>query len=132
MDHAERLHETNFLLYAAKNYNDYGLSSTEEFIDDLNVFKYILRLLNRYKETGEIQERLLLNHIIITYNIWGIPAATRMLFYKNEEHVGVLTTFLVYLSYMPLVVQNIGPTGKNYKYDEIVLDLDVMKRLQAL
>lgn len=129
MLHTERLDDTTFLLYAAKHYSNFD---TQEFYEDLNLFKYILRLFNRYRDKGEMQERLLLNHIIIVYNIWGIPAATRMLFYRLEGHESALKSFLVYLNCMPDVVNNIGPFGKTYKYSDIQMDEEVFKRLQKI
>ena len=98
----ETLTEENFSLYAAKNYNNPQCLDVEEFNDDLARFKYIKRLLRKYRQTGEIQERLVLNHLIILYNVFGIEAANRMVFYKLEEELWpAVKTFLVFLSYLP-------------------------------
>ena len=98
----EILTEENFSLYAAKNYNNPQCLDVEEFNDDLARFKYIKRLLRKYRQTGEIQERLVLNHLIILYNVFGIEAANRMVFYKLEEELWpAIKTFLVFLSYLP-------------------------------
>ena len=98
----EELTEENFSLYAAKNYDNPQCLSVEEFEDDLARFKYIKRLLRRYRETGEIQERLVLNHLIILYNVFGIKAANRMVFFKIEKELWpILKPFLVYLNYLP-------------------------------
>lgn len=98
----DELTEENFELFAAKHYNNPQCLDIIEFKDDLARFKYIKRLLRRYKQNGELQERLILNHLIITYNIFGINAANRMCFYKIEQELWpALKTFLIYLNYLP-------------------------------
>ena len=98
----EELNEENFLLFAAKYYNNPQCLDVDEFYDDLSRFKYIKRLLRKYQQSGIIQERLVLNHIIVLYNVFGIEAANRMIFYKIEKELWpALKTFLVYLNYLP-------------------------------
>jgi hypothetical protein len=98
----DELNEDNFPLYAAKNYNNPQCLDVEEFYDDLARFKYIKRLLRKYRSTGEIQERLVLNHLIILYNVFGIESANRMCFYKLEPELWpALKTFLIFLNYLP-------------------------------
>lgn len=80
------LNEDNFLLFAIKNYENPQAVTREDFDKDLNHFKYIKRLLKRYKNTGELKTHLLLNHFIILYNIFG-EAATAMLFFKIEKNL---------------------------------------------
>ena len=63
------LNEKNFLLYAMKEYNNPQCIDIEEFNDDLRKIKYIKRLFNQYASEGVLKERLLLNHIIIFYNV---------------------------------------------------------------
>lgn len=97
----DELNDQNFLLFASKNYNNPQCVDVEEFNDDLARFKYVKRLLRRYRQSGEIQERLILNHLIILYNIFGIPAANKMIFFKIEPELWpVIKTFLVYLDYI--------------------------------
>ena len=109
----EKLDETNFLLYAAKHYDNPHCYETLEFYDDLNRFKYIKRLFNRFEETGELKERLIINHLTVLYNIFGAEPATRMLFLKLKGHFHLLKPFLVLLGYMPEVVYNVGIDNKN-------------------
>ena len=80
----DHLNEDNFLLFAIKNYENPQAVTKEDFDKDLNHFKYIKRLLKRYKNTGVLKTHLLLNHFIVLYNIFG-EAATPMLFFKIEE-----------------------------------------------
>jgi hypothetical protein len=96
------LNDVNFLNYAMRHYDNPECKSIDEFQEDLNRTKYIKRLFRKYTTTGELRERLLLNHIIIFYNVFGIEAATGILFYKLEEEFwSALKTFLVYLNYFP-------------------------------
>ena len=96
------LNSENFLLFAIKNYENPQAVTREDFDKDLNHFKYIKRLLNRYKSTGELKTHLLLNHFIVLYNIFG-EATTPMLFYKIDEQElwSCLKTFVVFLDKLP-------------------------------
>ena len=95
------LTEDNFLLFAIKNYENPQAVTKEDFDRDLNHFKYIKRLLKRYKRDGELKTHLLLNHFIILYNIFG-EAATPMLFYKIEEDLwSTMKTFVMFLGKLP-------------------------------
>ena len=96
------LNEDNFLLFAIKNYQNPQAVTREDFERDLNHFKYIKRLLKRYKNTGQLKTHLLLNHFIILYNIFG-EATTPMLFYKIDEQDlrSCLKTFVVFLGKLP-------------------------------
>ena len=95
------LSEENFLLFAIKNYENPQAVSREDFDRDLNHFKYIKRLLKRYKNTGVLKTHLLLNHFIILYNIFG-EATTPMLFFKIEKDLwSPMKTFVVFLNKLP-------------------------------
>ena len=95
------LKEDNFLLFAIKNYENPQAVTQDDFQKDLNHFKYIKRLLKRYKNTGELKTHLLLNHFIILYNIFG-DATTPMLFDKIEEELWpVMKTFVLFLNKLP-------------------------------
>jgi|TARA_R110002020_G_scaffold662_2_gene3304 hypothetical protein len=95
------LNEDNFLLFAIKNYNNPQAVTREDFNRDINHFKYIKRLLKRYKNTGQLKTHLLLNHFIILYNIFG-EATTPMLFFKIEEDLwSTMKTFIMFLNKFP-------------------------------
>lgn len=116
------LTEKNFLLYAANNYNYPRCLDVKEFHEDLNRLKYIKKLLNKYQEKSILQERLILNHLIIIHNVFNISAATRMCFFKiKETHWPTLKTFLLYLNYIP-----------EDQYLNIPIDLRVARVLQKL
>ena len=97
----DELNESNFQLFAIKNYENPQAVTEDDFHKDLNHFKYIKRLLKRYKNTGELKTHLLLNHFIILYNIFG-DATTPMLFHKIEEELWpVMKTFVLFLNKLP-------------------------------
>jgi len=97
----DHLNEDNFLLFAIKNYENPQAVTKDDFNRDLNHFKYVKRLLKRYKKTGEIRTHLLINHFTILYNVFG-EAATPMLFFKLESEMWPqLKTFMVFLNKIP-------------------------------
>src|SRR5665213_1542686 len=97
------LNDDTFLLLAMKAYDKPG-AVTSEFEEDLKRIKYIKRLIKKYQGTGELKERLILNHIIILSNIFGVQEAVRILFYKlHETDYPILKTFLIFLNYMPVI-----------------------------
>ena len=99
---AARLTDKNLVMYAMKHYDNIQCVDVEEFYDDLKRINYIKRLFARYQNSGELKERLILNHLIILYNVFPIEIATNILFFKiDSEYWSQLKTFLVYLNYMP-------------------------------
>jgi hypothetical protein len=97
----DELNEDNFLLFAIKHYENPQAVTKEDFDKDLNHFKYIKRLLKRYKNTGQLKTHLLLNHFIILYNIFG-EATTPMLFFKIESDLwSYMKSFIVFLGRFP-------------------------------
>ena len=95
------LNEDNFLLFAIKNYENPQAVTKEDFEKDLNHFKYIKRLLKRYKKSGELKTHLILNHFIILYNIFG-EATTPMLFFKIEKDLwSSMKSFIIFLGRLP-------------------------------
>jgi hypothetical protein len=95
------LNEDNFLLFAIKHYENPQAVTKEDFDRDLNHFKYIKRLLKRYKNTGQLKTHLLLNHFIILYNIFG-EATTAMLFFKIESELwSAMKSFIIFLGRFP-------------------------------
>jgi|TARA_R110000744_G_scaffold88399_7_gene172324 hypothetical protein len=116
------LDNKNFELYAAKYYDNPSCLSVEDFHEDLARFKYIIRLLRRYRETGIVQERLILNHIISIYNVFDIKAATRMMFYRIDDELwSTLKTFLIYLNYLP-----------TSQYKNITVDINIANKLKNI
>ena len=118
---SEKLTEDNFLLYAMHHYDNPQCHSLNEFEEDLKKFLYLKKLLSRYKNNGELRERLILNHIIVLYNIFG-DAATKMLFHKIDQNCwGALVTFLVYLGRMPEDLPEYNIVLSNVILDETII-----------
>ena len=123
------LTDANFLMFAMKEYSNQQCTNIDEFYDDLKKIKYIKRLINRFLESGKLKEILILNHLIVFYNVFDNKAATRLLFFKIEEkYWSVLKTFLIYLSMMPETVK--GIRGKNIISSDIQLNQEVIDKLR--
>ena len=123
------LTEKNFLLYAMQHYENPQCVEVEEFNDDLKKIKYIKRLFNQYAIEGVLKERLLLNHIIVFYNVFSVEAATRILFYKLEENIWpMLKTFLFYLNFLPNKIESIN--GRTIITTEILMDQGIVDSLR--
>ena len=118
------LTEENFTLYAIKHYDNPACKGIAEFNDDLKRFRYLKRLFNKYIAGKDLKERLILNHLVVIYNLFGAEAATRMLFFKvDREFWSQLKTFLVFLNYMPIgpiSAQGIVVEGYEIPLDEKV------------
>jgi len=118
----KELNEKNLFLYAAKHYKNPKFADIDEFYEDLKRFKYIKRLLNRYIETDELAERLLLNHFIVIFNMFGIEAALDILELKLEDkHWPIVKPFLIFLNYI-----------KNDQYTGITMDPNVVDILRKI
>lgn len=118
----EELNDDNWMMYASKYYKNVQCTSVEEFYDDLQRFKYLKRLFKRYSNNEDLQERLILNHIIVLNNVFGIEETNKMLFYKiDKNHWPLLKTFLVYLNFL-----------SEDAYVEVPLDQHIIKVLRAI
>ncbi len=118
------LTEDNFILFAIKHYENPQSVTKEDFDKDLNHFRYIKRLLRKYKNEGELKTHLLINHFIVLYNIFG-DAATPMLFYKIEKELwSPMKTFILFLNKFP-------EYPKCYIHD-IPIDIECLSQLQKI
>jgi hypothetical protein len=117
----EKLNDNNVLVYAMHHYDNPQCHSLDEFDDDLKKFLYLKKLISRYKKDGELRERLILNHIIVLYNVFG-DATTNLLFYKIDQSCwDILVTFLVYLERMPEELPNYSIRLSDIKLDERII-----------
>ena len=116
------LTEDNLFLYAAKHYNNPTFSDIEDFYEDLKRFKYIKRLVNRYLTDKDLADRLILNHLIVVQNSFGIEPMVNMLNLKLEQkHWSVIKPFLIFLNYI-----------KNDELTGIDMDPYVVQRLREV
>jgi hypothetical protein len=126
----ENLTEDNIMLYAAKAY-DRPNCIMSEFTEDMKRLNYLKRLFRRYHKHGEMRERLILNHIVVLYNIFGPEVTTRILFYNTSEvDYSILKTYLLFLNLMPEKVRGIN--GADIISSEIPVDMKVAEVLRNL
>lgn len=124
------LNESNVLLYAAKCYDKPNCIQSE-FDEDYKKFRYIKRLLNRYRLSGKLKENLLINHLILTQNVFGIEASTRLLFFRiDSRDWSALKTLLIFTSAMPKIVK--GIRGRDIISSDIPLDSSLVEILRKL
>ena len=98
----DELTDDNFMIFAAKHYMNPHCRGIDDFNDDLNHFKYLKRLFNRFQKDGILKINLIIGHIIVLYNVFEAQAMTRMLFHKIEEDQwSLLKPFLVMLNHLP-------------------------------
>ena len=125
------LNSKNYAMFAMKNYDNPQCLDIDEFNSDLSRVKYLKRLFKRYVTTGDLKERLILNHIIVLYNVFGVVPATRLLFYKmDKEYYSILKTFIVYLNFFPE-----GDDEKKIPETDLVvitLDNDIVEALRKV
>jgi len=125
------LNEKNYLHFAMKYYENRQCTSIEEFNEDLNKIKYVKRLFNRFLETGELRTNLILNHLIVIYNVFENEAATRMLFFRVEKKFySILKPFLIFLNRLPEKVKGID--GEDIQTNHIPLNETTIKELRKI
>lgn len=128
----EKIDNSNFILFAAHYYDNPQCMDEAEFFDDLKRFKYLKRLFNKYQETGEIKERLVLNHLMILYNLFGSVGTTKMVFFKLRDYLDILKPFLVLLSELPEQVPGIGIRGEIIHTSDIAEDQHIVDVLRSI
>lgn len=127
----EKLTNDNFLIYAAKHYDNPQCHSTEEFIDDLKRIKYIKKLITKYVESGELKDRLILNHLIILNNVFGAIHLPRILFLKMGDQFQYIKPFLILLDILPVKIYNIS-NNEFIDLDTVPLDETIVKKLREI
>jgi len=117
-----QLTKDNLTIFAAQHYQNPKCIDSDEFFEDLKKFKYIKRLLNRYRDTDVLSERLILNHLIVIFNVFGIQPGLDILELKIElDHWGTLKPFLIFLKVI-----------KNHEYTNIEMDKRVVDALREI
>lgn len=124
------LNDTNFFLYAAKNYDNPQVYDMQEFEDDIQMPMHLKKLFTRYHTNKDLKERLILNHIICFLNVFPGVAGIKILFYKIEENYHMyLKTFLTFLDRCP---EFVAVNGKIIDTKKIPNDLTILHRLKAV
>ena len=92
------LNESNYLLFAIKFYDNPQSVTREDFESDLKRIRYVKRLLKRYQNNGELKVHLILNHLIILFNVFN-EATVPLLFYNLDEELWpAIKSFLIFLN----------------------------------
>jgi len=124
----ENLTDENILLYAAKAY-DKPNCVMSEFTEDIKKLNYLKRLFRRYRKHGEMRERLIINHIVVLYNLFGPEVTARLLFFNmNKDDYSILKTYLTFLNIMPERVRGIN--GKDIISSDIMVDMNIANELR--
>ena len=122
MSDFQKLTLDNITMFAMKHYDNPSCVDRKEFLDDMKRFKYLKRLFRKYDTSKVLKIRLILNHIIVLANVFGVDASSTLLFFKiDRKHWPVLKTFLVYLNYMP-----------ENDLKDIATDVKVLKELRDI
>ena len=125
------LNEDNYNMFAMRYYDNPQCTTVEEFNDDLNKIKYVKGLFNRFLETGELRTILILNHLIVIYNVFENEAATRMLFFRVEKKFySILKPFLIFLNRLPDTIKGIN--GEDIRTSHIPLNETTIKELRKI
>ena len=115
------LNEDNLILFLMKHYDNPGCSGIQEFHDDVKRFKYVRRLFKKYEEQQLLRERLIINHLVVLNNLFGIDTVTQVLLYKiDQKHHSYLKTFMLYLNM------------NTDKIDDISIDDTIANKLRNL
>lgn len=126
----ENLTNDNIMLYAVKAYDKPNIIMSE-FKDDMKRFNYLKRLFRRYRKYGELREQLVLNHLVVLYNVFGPEVATRLLFFKvSKDDYPALKTYLLFLNIMPDRV--IGIKGDTLQSSNIPVDMTIANELRKI
>jgi len=127
----DKLTDDNFLIYCAKYYDNPQCYSTEEFLEDLKRIKYIKKLITRYVESGELKERLILNHLTILSNVFSAEHINRILYLKMKNQFMYIKPFLVLLNILQEKIYNIRDE-KIVDTDTIPMDENIINILRKL
>ena len=120
----DELNENNYIMFAIKHYDNPHAVTQEDFYEDMKRFKWIKRLLKRYRTTGILKSHLLINHFIILYNVFG-DAATPLLFYKIDKDLWpIIKSFVIYLGRLPEYPKS--------SLHDIQIDEDCLKDLNTI
>jgi hypothetical protein len=119
--------DSNFLLIAMHHYDNSQCTSIAEFEEDLKRFAYLKKLFGRYKDNADLKERLILNHITVLHNLFGVVTLELLFFKIDKQYWDVLATFLVYLELMPAEIPEFG-----IKLSDLNLDQHVLATLRNL
>ena len=119
------LTNANYMLFAMKHYDNPQSVTYDDFQEDMMRFKYLKRLFGRYVKSGVLRNHLILNHLIVLFNVFGEAAIPLLIFKIEMEYWSIMKSYLLYLN-------RLDPEGGNGILDEIVIDAEVTSQLSKL
>lgn len=128
----KQINDGNFGVFAAKYYDNPDCLDVLEFQDDLNRIKYLKRLFKKYNDTGVLKERLIINHLIVLYNVFEHEACTKMLSFKLINYLPYLKPFLEFLNYWPNRIEGLGAEDLVITTEEVESDETIVKTLRKI
>jgi len=128
----KQINDGNFGVFAAKYYDNPDCLDVLEFQDDLNRIKYLKRLFKKYNDTGVLKERLIINHLIVLYNVFEHEACTKMLSFKLINYLPYLKPFLEFLKYWPNRIEGLGAEDLVITTEEVESDETIVKALRKI
>lgn len=124
------LTDDNFILFCTKYYDNPSTHTDDEFWEDLRRIKYIKKLLTRFKTNGELKDRLILNHLIVLSNVFGIEPLSKIIWLKMADYLPQIKPFMLALGILPDYVT--GVCGKTYITDDVPLDINIVAVLRKI
>ena len=124
--------DSNFVLYAARHYENPSCIDEAEFYEDLGRIRNLQRLISRYAKTGEIKDRFILNHLTALYNVFQRDAITKMLVFKMRDQLQYLKPFLVLMGYWPDRIEGIGKKNETIIGSNIPMDPMIVSALRRI
>ena len=115
----------NYMLFAMKHYDNPQSVTYDDFQEDMMRFKYLKRLFGRYVKSGVLRNHLILNHLIVLFNVFGEAAIPLLIFKIEMEYWSIMKSYLLYLN-------RLNPEGGNGVLDEIPIDAEVTAQLSKL
>ncbi len=111
------LNDENFKLACAKNYDSIDIYS---FNEDISRIYMVRKLIRKFISSGDINEKLVLNHIIILYNGFGEFTLDILYYVFTEDEYKFINSFLIFLNRLP---------EDRYMYG---IDLIISKKLEQI
>lgn len=119
--------DNNFVLIAMHHYDNPQCTSIAEFEEDIKRFAYLKKLFGRYKDNGDLKERLILNHLIVLFNVFGVVTPELLFFKIDKQFWGALATFLLFLDRMPDTIPEF-----NIRVSDLIIDRDIANVLRKI
>lgn len=120
----------NYNTFMAMSYVNYNCVEDEEFEQDIERIKYLKKLFTTYRKKGELKDRLVMNHLVILFNVFNTEALLKILFFKLEKDLDILIPFLKVLNYCPDKISGIKEVGYEININDIKTDIFIESQIR--